>query len=165
MTGLKYDNDKPRLELIDPLFTEELARILTFGAKKYESENWRKGIKYTRIIASIKRHILEFEKGNNLDNETGLSHVVHAACNTMFLYWYTLNRKEFDDRYYSPNALDKLTKGQGQEEQEQDGPIVIEEGSNPVKVVSDYFDSIATTKIKAGQSPIVDKGFGKIQEY
>lgn len=145
MSGLKYDKDKPRLELIDPLFIEELGRVLAFGAQKYSPDNWREGIDYTRIIASLKRHTLAFEKGEDIDPETGLSHVVHAACNCMFLYWYTLNRPSFDNRYYTQTGRPRV------EEQEQDGPVLVEKESNPVKAVIDYFDSIATTNIKAGQ--------------
>jgi hypothetical protein len=101
-TGLKYDKDKPRFDLIDAYATEELARVLTFGAKKYKAHNWREGIEFSRLIAAAKRHINAIEKGDDLDEETGLSHAAHAMCCMMFLTWMQRFRPDLDDRYKLP---------------------------------------------------------------
>jgi hypothetical protein len=40
--GTKYDGGKLRYDLIDAYALEQLAAVYTFGAKKYEDDNWRK---------------------------------------------------------------------------------------------------------------------------
>ena len=97
--AVKFDGDKPRMELIDPEAMEELAKVLTFGAKKYEEHNWRKGLKVTRIIGATMRHLWALLRGETYDPETGLQHAAHAMCNCMFLIWTLKNRKECDDRF------------------------------------------------------------------
>lgn len=97
--GIKYDQEKPRMDLLDPSFTIGVAEVLTFGAKKYAADNWRGGIEVTRIIASIHRHLAEIQKGNDFDEESKLPHVYHIACNCQFLGWMLENKPEMDDRW------------------------------------------------------------------
>lgn len=97
--GVKFDQDKPRMELIDSYAAEQLALVLTFGAKKYAANNWRKGISVSRLIAAAFRHLFALLKGEDVDQETGLSHAAHAMCCCMFLIWTMKNKPEFDDRY------------------------------------------------------------------
>lgn len=98
-SGQKFDQDKPRMDLLDAYATEELAKVLTFGAKKYAPHNWRKGIGYARLIAAALRHIYAFARGEDIDEETGLSHMAHAMCCCMFLIWMHQSRRSFDDRW------------------------------------------------------------------
>lgn len=108
--GLKHDQGKPRFDLIDAYATEELAKVLTFGAAKYAEENWRKGISFKRLIAAAKRHINAIEQNQDLDSETGLSHAAHAMCCMMFLLWMQKHRPELDDRY-NPDKLKAAVEG------------------------------------------------------
>lgn len=98
-TGTKHDNNKPRMDLIDPSFLEGLAEVLTFGAKKYDAHNWRGGLQYSRLIASAYRHLGAINRGEDVDIESSLPHVYHLACCVMFLSWMMENRKDLDDRY------------------------------------------------------------------
>lgn len=97
--GLKYDADKPRMDLLDPTFTRGTAAVLTFGARKYAADNWRGGINYTRLIASMHRHLAAIQENQDIDPESGLPHVYHIACNCQFLGWMMVNRPDLDDRY------------------------------------------------------------------
>ena len=97
--GHKDDGDKPRLDLIDSYATEELAKVLTFGAKKYPAHNWRKGIAVSRLIAAALLHLFALLRGEDTDPETGLSHASHAQCCCMFLVWTLKKRKDMDDRF------------------------------------------------------------------
>lgn len=84
----KFDGKKNRLELIEPEFIEGLGRILSFGAEKYEANNWKKASSpedQQRIYGALQRHLLAYKKGEKLDPETGESHLYHACCNLMFL--------------------------------------------------------------------------------
>jgi len=97
--GKKHDDGKPRMELLSPIALEEIAKVLTFGAKKYGDHNWRQGIKWTRILGALLRHVYAFLRGENEDSETGLSHMAHVGCCVLFLLDYEVNKREFDDRY------------------------------------------------------------------
>lgn len=100
MTGIKFDQGKAPLSLIDPRFTEEVARVLAIGEQKYGRANWQ-GLKVERLLDAVKRHVLELEKSNDHDDETGFHHAAHAASGLMFIYWLLNNRPASDDRRWS----------------------------------------------------------------
>lgn len=84
--GIKYDGDKPRMELIPPWSELEIAKVLTFGAKKYSPENWRKVPDLqNRYMAGLKRHVNAIQRGEMYDPESGYYHHAHAMCCLMFL--------------------------------------------------------------------------------
>lgn len=95
--GSKYDGGKPRIALIDPMFIREVAKVLTFGAQKYDAHNWRKGIEVSRLLDAALRHINDFNDGNTLDKESNLHELGHAACCLMMAMRFT--GTEWDDRY------------------------------------------------------------------
>ena len=97
--GIKFDSDKPRMELLDPEFLEGVSQVLTFGAKKYDAHNWRAGLSVSRTIGACLRHIFAFIRGEDLDKETGLHHLFHAGCELMFTWWTVTHRSDLDDRY------------------------------------------------------------------
>lgn len=105
--GLRYNADKPRMSLIDSYAMEELAKVLTFGAKKYAAHNWRKGLKISECLDSMQRHINAYNNPHmeDTDPETGLSHMAHVMCNAMFILWLQTHKRDFDDRF--PKHLDK----------------------------------------------------------
>ena len=97
--GVKFDADKPRCDLLDAYALEELSKVLTFGAEKYAPDNWRKGIRMSRLLAAALRHTFALMRGEDVDGETGLSHAAHAMCCMMFIIWTLKNKPEMDDRY------------------------------------------------------------------
>lgn len=97
--GVKHDQEKPRMDLLDPSFLEETAKVLGFGASKYAAHNWRGGINYSRLIAATYRHLGAINRGEDIDPESGLPHTGHLGCCIMFLNWMMTNRKDLDDRY------------------------------------------------------------------
>lgn len=97
--AVKFDGDKPRMELLPPKAMEEVAKVLTVGAKKYSDYNWRKGFDWTRLIGAAYRHLSAFSAGEDKDPETGLSHIAHAACCLMFLVEHETVGFGRDDRY------------------------------------------------------------------
>lgn len=88
---IKKDQDKTRLELIDPHFIDGIGRVLTFGANKYSADNWKHANtpeKRERIKGSLLRHLMAYLKGEQLDPETNESHLYALACNAMFLDYF-----------------------------------------------------------------------------
>jgi hypothetical protein len=98
-SGVKFDQDKPRVDLLDPLALEGLAAVLTFGANKYAANNWRGGISYSRLTAAMLRHLFAFMRGEDIDPESGLPHIDHLGCCWMFLSYHSKVNKHLDDRY------------------------------------------------------------------
>ena len=105
MTGLKYDQGKPPMELLDPLALEGLARVLEFGKNKYTKDgktgahNWRGGISYGRLIGALLRHTMAILRGEDIDPESGLPHVDHVGCCWLFLSNMMKTRPDMDDRW------------------------------------------------------------------
>ncbi len=100
--GSKHDEGKPRFDLIDPEFELLLARVLTKGAETYGDNNWQdlEDAEH-RYLAACRRHINKFSRGEILDRDSGLPHVVHAACNLMFLNWKENNNEVTDVRRHA----------------------------------------------------------------
>lgn len=96
-TGMKFDGEKPRMDLLDAQALEGLAAVLTFGAKKYAAHNWRKGISNSRLVAALLRHLFAILRGENVDPESGLPHIDHVGCCWMFLSWNMKNRPDLND--------------------------------------------------------------------
>ena len=96
--GLKYDDAKVRMDLLDTHAVEQLSAVLTFGAKKYAAHNWRAGISKCRLIAALLRHTFAYLRGENNDPESGLPHIAHAMCCCMFILGLE-HRTDLDDRY------------------------------------------------------------------
>lgn len=67
-------------------FEEALARVLTFGARKYKANNWKKCEDTGRYLAAAHRHLIAKINGEDCDPETGFDHMDHVITNLMFLY-------------------------------------------------------------------------------
>lgn len=98
-TTVKYDNGKTRYDLIPPYALEQLALVYTHGAQKYPSaRNWEKGTWWGRYFGAAMRHLWAFWRGEEIDKDSGLPHLSHAAWCCFTLLEYAKNHKEFDDR-------------------------------------------------------------------
>ena len=86
------------MDLLPPFALEKIAEIFTFGMKKYGDWNWSGGIQYSRIYGAIMRHLNAWQRGENIDPESGKSHLYHAGCGIMMLIEMEEFRKDLDDR-------------------------------------------------------------------
>jgi hypothetical protein len=85
--GRKFDGGKLEYGLLPPFALEETVKVLTFGAQKYERDNWQKvPDSKRRYFDALQRHLWAWKKGEQNDNETGINHLAHAMCCLMFLY-------------------------------------------------------------------------------
>ena len=84
---IKQDADKPQLHLVPPSIIIGIARVREYGVKKYgDSENWR-DVKPIRYVDAAFRHLLKIIMSGikAVDEESGLPHLWHLACNVAFL--------------------------------------------------------------------------------
>lgn len=96
--GLRYNSNKIRYDLLHPIATKGLAMVMTKGAEKYAERNWERGMSWTSVLASMKRHIAAFESGEDFDPETGLLHIDHVQANAHFLSAFYKIWPKGDDR-------------------------------------------------------------------
>lgn len=97
--GTKHDQGKPPISLIPRYALEEEAKVMGYGLEKYGRDNWRKGWDWSRCSDAILRHMIAFNSGEDLDPETGISHLAHIRCNAAFLLEFTKTHPDLDDRH------------------------------------------------------------------
>lgn len=101
--ALRFDEGKTNWSLMPFEAVEEINKVLEFGANKYAAWNFTKdgGMNHSRILNSCLRHIFCYMRGEDLDKESGLSHLAHAGCNILFLLYYKKYPEVFtkDDRH------------------------------------------------------------------
>jgi hypothetical protein len=79
-------NKKTPLGLIPAPAMEEIAHVLKLGAKKYGEYNWRKtGVVTNTYVHAILRHLNAWRDGEDLDPESGRSHIAHIAAGCCIL--------------------------------------------------------------------------------
>ena len=81
----KADNGKLCPTLVPPSLVVAVAKVRMFGTAKYgSSENWRQ-VEPQRYRDALYRHFLAYLGGEKNDQESGLPHLWHMACNIAFL--------------------------------------------------------------------------------
>lgn len=82
----KADAGKPRLSLVPRKIIYAIAAVREHGNRKYgDTENWR-NVEPERYGDAAMRHFLKYlDDPNGVDEESGLPHLWHLACNVAFL--------------------------------------------------------------------------------
>jgi len=94
----RFNDDKPQWSLVDFESFEDMVKVLEFGAKKYSANNWKKGLEINKLCESMLRHVFAFMNGETNDPESGLPHIGHIQCNTMFIAHMMKHKPHLDDR-------------------------------------------------------------------
>ena len=81
----KADADKIRPTLVPPSLVPAVAAVREHGTRKYgDPENWKR-VDAQRYKDALYRHWLAYLNGEECDEESGLPHLWHLACNAAFL--------------------------------------------------------------------------------
>lgn len=81
----KADAGKPRPTLTPVSLIDAVTAVRMYGNEKYhDPENWRQ-VEPQRYRDALYRHWLAYLKGEKCDQESGLPHLWHLACNAAFL--------------------------------------------------------------------------------
>lgn len=94
MEGKKFDLMKPDWSLMNLDTIEGVVKVLTMGAKKYDRHNWVNVEPYRYYSATL-RHLTDYQRGNSIDEESGLHHLYHAMCNLYFLIEHEKNGSKY----------------------------------------------------------------------
>lgn len=90
---IKHDKGKPQLALFPKEAMEAVCEIMEFGANKYGQGTWNR-VEAIRYINAAARHLYamqskdengkEYIDLSKKDNESGLEHLYHLACNVVY---------------------------------------------------------------------------------
>ena len=94
MSNVRYD-------LIPVQGITEVSKVLTEKLKKHEVNEWKYGISWTEVLSSLKKHLTEFELGNDYTEE-GLLHMAEVASDALILCEYYSIYPQGDDRIIAP---------------------------------------------------------------
>ena len=84
--GRKFDGGKTQFGLMPPFALKEFADVLTYGAKKYDPDNWKRvPDAKSRYFDAAMRHMWAWKSAEKTDPETGLHHMAHAMCCLAFI--------------------------------------------------------------------------------
>ena len=83
---IKADAGKPKLTLVPTQIIEDIAYVRMYGVNKYgKKESWKQ-VEIERYRDAMFRHFLAYlNDPQGVDEESGLSHLSHVACNCAFL--------------------------------------------------------------------------------
>lgn len=99
--ALRFNEGKIRMDLLEPFAMEQIGKVFTMGATKYAPRNWEKGMAWSKVISSLKRHLLAIEKGEDYDKESELLHAAHVSWNALALLSYYKIAPQYDDRNHA----------------------------------------------------------------
>lgn len=114
---------KVPLGLIPPHAMEQTAWVHKLGSEKYGIFNWRRtGVCASTYVNAILRHLNAWRDGEDLDPESGISHLAHVACSCNILMDAEYCGKLQDDR--------NTTRQCNEVEEAEDGTIyrILKEG-------------------------------------
>lgn len=79
-----------------------LGDIYLYGCKKYDENNWRKGMEWGKLFAAFCRHSGQWHGGESYDKESGMHHLGHSLWQLIGLRWYEQYTPKDDDRWSNP---------------------------------------------------------------
>lgn len=98
MGGVKHDEGKLEWDKFPWEAASGVLEVMHFGAEKYGWNNWRQGLKWSRLVAALVRHLLAWLGNRGPDPESGLSPLAHVCCCALFLLEYERRGLGTDDR-------------------------------------------------------------------
>lgn len=106
LPGMKFDKFRADWSLIPMSIIEGVVWIYSYGAFKYDRNNWQK-VENARhsYYAALQRHLNawwndgDYENGQAWDPEMGSHHLLHVIWNAIALSWFEMQRHG-RDRWY-----------------------------------------------------------------
>jgi hypothetical protein len=102
-TGGQKGSKLAQFAALDPRAITELAKVAGFGAQKYSQHNFLRGYDWSLSANAASRHFLAWLGGEDVDPESGLSHLAHAMWNLHTLIAFQSRGLGTDDRPTAAN--------------------------------------------------------------
>jgi len=99
--AIRDDSGKLKWQLIPIPALLELCKVFHFGGTKYDDNNWRNGMKYSRVYRPMMSHFNKWlASTSSYDKESGTHHLMMVAWGCFVLYMYEIVFKytDGDDR-------------------------------------------------------------------
>lgn len=95
----KADAGKPDLTLVPWQIVWDIAEVRMYGVQKYvDPDNWKR-VGIQRYKAALMRHWLKYlDDPDSVDEESGIEHWKHAACNMAFICAMEEKRRQSEQR-------------------------------------------------------------------
>ena len=90
-----------RYDLIPNRGLNEVNKVLSSKLDKHEIHEWMRGMKWSEVISSLKKHLTAFELGEDYTQEGNLS-IAEVATNALILAEYFYINPAGDDRIFLP---------------------------------------------------------------
>lgn len=87
MKADRFNEGKPQWHQLHFKSLLPLIRVMEYGEKKYGKDNWRKGQDIPSLCDCAMRHLTAFMDGEELDPESGVSHIGHIMANCMMIVY------------------------------------------------------------------------------
>lgn len=97
--GDRFNVGKPGTQYLQAAALIEVAKVAEFGAQKYGVDNYRKGLNWSTYVGSLLRHTFQWYTGEEIDHESGLHHLAHAAWNALAALDALMYGHGTDDRF------------------------------------------------------------------
>lgn len=98
-SALRFNKEKPRMDLLPWDVLLELAEHYRKGTLKYGDRNWEKGLKWNEgTAASLARHLAAWSCGEDIDPENGSHHDLAILWNAASMVAYRIRGIGTDDR-------------------------------------------------------------------
>lgn len=97
-TGGEKGRKLTEIGFLDPVALEMVGRVAGFGAQKYASFNFLKGYNWSLSYNALLRHLMAFMRGEDIDSESGMPHIAHAAWQALALCSFWQRNIGTDDR-------------------------------------------------------------------
>lgn len=98
-TGAQKEVKGARFDLIPAGALWALAEHYGKGAKKYDDNQWRKGMDWWKLFSAMMRHAWQWWGGEDVDEETGSSHLMAIAWHAFALFTYQQEMRGTDGRW------------------------------------------------------------------
>lgn len=90
ITGGQKGAKLARFSLIPPEFLWALAEHYGKGARKYEDRNWERGYQWSLSLDALERHLNQWLRGEDRDEETDTHHLICVAWHAIALFVYSV---------------------------------------------------------------------------
>lgn len=98
--GIKFDGEKPDMTHIPMEAMWAMGEAFTYGARKYEADNFREGLAVRRQLAAALRHIFQLLNEGDIDKESGCQHIGSALASLAMAAYTIKHHPDLDDRYF-----------------------------------------------------------------